>query len=138
MFTISRKTQYGLRAVFALTKVYAKGPVSSVKIAENESIPHHFLVQILTLLQKGGVVESWPGRGGGYALARRPEQITVGEVVELIDGPVEGLAGGGTGEVLGEVWAAVDRVLDGTTLRDVCEREDAARGEGLGWSNWEI
>ncbi|HEY4202567.1 MAG TPA: Rrf2 family transcriptional regulator [Devosiaceae bacterium] len=85
---ISQKAKYALRALVALVRA---GPGSTRMISEisrEQSIPKKFLEQILLELKRAGIVTSHRGRTGGYALLRAPQEITFGEVLRLIDGPV--------------------------------------------------
>ncbi len=82
---LSRKSDYGLRALFTLVDEYGNGPVSVRELAERNDVSQRFLEQIMLELRRHGVVESIPGRVGGFVLAKRPEQITMGEVVRLFD-----------------------------------------------------
>ena len=82
---VSKKAEYGLRALVAM----ARRPTSwSIhELSEHERIPVKFLEQILLALRHSGVLASKRGVGGGYALLRPPAQISVGEVVRILDGP---------------------------------------------------
>lgn len=83
---ISRKTDYGLRALFTLVEDYGKDPISIREIARKNDIPKKFLEQIMLELKEQGWVSSVPGQKGGYRLSRRPEDISMGEVVRHFDG----------------------------------------------------
>lgn len=85
---VSQKSQYALRALLELSKRRGDGPVSSSQIASNQAIPGRFLELILGQLRRGGFVESRRGVHGGYMLAMVPGDITVGKVIEFIDGPI--------------------------------------------------
>lgn len=85
---VSQKCQYALRAVFELSRRRERAPVSTAEIAEAQAIPPKFLELILGELKHGGFVESRRGARGGYLLARRPDRMTVGEIIRFIDGPV--------------------------------------------------
>jgi Rrf2 family protein len=85
---ISQKCQYGLRAVFELARRYGQGPTKIAEIAETQAIPARFLEVILSQLKQSGFVESRRGAAGGYELARSPSQLTVGEVIRFIEGPL--------------------------------------------------
>jgi Rrf2 family protein len=78
--------QYALRALTHLALHQGEGPVLSRNIATREGIPQKFLSKILHDLRIKGIVHSRRGPGGGFTLARPPMQITVGEVVSLMDG----------------------------------------------------
>lgn len=146
MRTLSKKTQYSLRALYALARSYNAGPRLIVDLSEQESIPKKFLEQILLGLKGAGFVDSKKGRGGGYSLARNPAEITLGEVIRRMEGPLAPLPCAsetayrkcdecedadtcGTRMVMREVRDATARILDSTTLADVCERIDRAVGK---------
>src|SRR5579871_4073595 len=88
MTNLSRKGRYALRALYALAADDARGPVLIADLAEREKIPRKFLEAILLELKNAGVLKSKKGKGGGYSLARPPEQITMGQVIRIIDGPL--------------------------------------------------
>lgn len=143
---LSQKSQYAVRAVFELAKRHGSGPVAAARIAEAEHIPVRFLENILSQLRQAGFVESERGKEGGYRLSRRPQQVTVGEVIRLIQGPMETIecAESGPGRssrsgvacplrpgcVLLPMWDKAHRammdVFDGTTFQDLVEQERAA------------
>jgi len=84
---ISAKTEYACIAVLELALHWgADDPVQIRRIAAAHRIPSRFLVQILLQLKGAGVVESTRGAAGGYRLARSPDEITLGEVMEVIEG----------------------------------------------------
>ena len=141
---ISKRTKYCLRALYHLSRDYGHGPTLVSTIAREEAIPKKFLEQILLSLKMNGIVESKPGRGGGYQLSRAPEEITVGSVIRTIEGPLAPLPCAsetayrpceecvdanscGTRLIMRQVRDATANILDGTSLRDVCNLSDAAR-----------
>jgi len=85
---ISRKCQYALRAIFELAKHSEQGPVKIAQIAEAQAIPLRFLEVILSQLKQGRFVASQRGNRGGYILARSAAELTVGEVMQFLQGPV--------------------------------------------------
>jgi Rrf2 family protein len=85
---ISQKAKYALRALVALARADGPQALQISEIAGSHRIPKKFLEQILLDLKREGIVESRRGKAGGYLLARPPEQITFGEVLRLIDGPI--------------------------------------------------
>lgn len=86
---ISQKAKYALRALVALARPERPGEVLLIsEIAEKQSIPKKFLEQILLDLKHHGIVMSRRGKAGGYLLLRKPEEITYGEVLRIIDGPI--------------------------------------------------
>ncbi|MFO0824308.1 MAG: Rrf2 family transcriptional regulator [Gemmataceae bacterium] len=83
---LSRKADYALRVLFTLVDRRGEGPISMTALAKQNDVPKRFLEHIMLDLKSQGWVESAPGRTGGYALARPPEQITLGQVVRHFDG----------------------------------------------------
>jgi Rrf2 family protein len=149
MRTLSKKTQYTLRVLYSLSRTYGQGPTLSTTIARTESIPQDFLENILLYLKREGLVSSKKGKGGGYALLLPPEEITVGRVIRLIEGPLAPLPCAsesayrkcdecvddrfcGTRMVMREVRDAIAEILDRTTLADLCRRMDEARAAAHG------
>lgn len=149
MRTLSKKTQYSLRALYALSRVPRTRPVLIADMARQEAIPKKFLEQILLKLKNEGLVESKKGKGGGYTLLRDPETITLGEIIRRIEGPLAPLPCASetayrkcdecvddrfceTKLVMRDVRDAIAGILDSTTLADVCRRADTARAEAVG------
>lgn len=85
---ISQKAKYALRALVALARARPDRPVMIGEIAEAQKIPRKFLELILLELKYHGIVASRRGKAGGYLLLRAPENITFGEILRIIDGPV--------------------------------------------------
>ncbi len=85
---LSKKTQYGLKALGYLAARYKEGPVLIAKIAKAKKIPLKFLEAILLDLKKQGILASKKGRGGGYVLAKLPNQTSVADAIRIIDGPI--------------------------------------------------
>jgi Rrf2 family cysteine metabolism transcriptional repressor len=83
------KVDYAVRALMELAETYGGGTKQSAEIAERWNIPAPYLDQLLTALRKAGLVASVRGPQGGHALARRPESITVREVFEALEGPLQ-------------------------------------------------
>jgi Rrf2 family protein len=85
---LTRKGKYGLKAMIALAKEHGEGPVLIGDLAEQEAIPKKFLENILLALKHRGLVHSRKGPHGGYQLGRAPEQISVGDVIRALEGPL--------------------------------------------------
>lgn len=85
---ISQKAKYALRALVALARAPVDEPVLISDIAESQAIPKKFLEQILLDLKHHGIVVSRRGKFGGYQLLKRPEEITFGQVLRIVDGPI--------------------------------------------------
>ena len=134
---ISNKCYYALHALFVLASEYSRsGPIKIAAIASRQNIPKRFLEVILSELRQGGFVESRRGVDGGYLLARRPGNITIGEVVRFVDGdiaPVSCVAEDSDKAECElnlqcpfyEFWLYVKKTLDsvyeGTSLADIVE-----------------
>ena len=85
---ISQKAKYAMRALVMLAAADSAVPLSITDIANEQRIPKKFLEQILLELKRHGIVESRRGKVGGYLMLRKPEEVTYGEVLRLIDGPL--------------------------------------------------
>jgi Rrf2 family protein len=144
MRTISKRTQYGLKALLALGRRYGEGPVLIAALAKEESIPLKFLEVILLDLKGQGVLDSKKGKHGGYQLGRPPSTITVGSLVRMLEGPLAPLPCAserafrpcqecpdveacGTRIIMRDVRDAMAKVLDSTTLADLIRRTESAR-----------
>ena len=138
---ISQKCQYAVRSVFELAKRQGSGATKISDIAEAQAIPIRFLENILNQLKGGGFVESVRGKDGGYLLARSAKDLTVGEIVRYMEGPlspVECNPGGrkGTCSMYGRcvflsLWKraqeALETVYNGTTFQDLILEEGKQR-----------
>jgi len=85
---VSQKCQYAVRAIFELGKRSGKGPVRIADVAAAQAIPVRFLEVILNQLKQGGFVLSRRGSRGGYVLARPPHQLSVGDIIRFVEGPL--------------------------------------------------
>ena len=133
---LSRKSKYGLKALLVLAREAGKGPVLISEIARRDAIPKKYLEAILLDLKRHGVVQSQKGKGGGYFLSRKPAEVTFGEVIRVLDGPLAAVpcvsqmayarcvecvdeATCGVRLAMKEVRDATAEILDHTTLADV-------------------
>ncbi|MGE5645380.1 MAG: RrF2 family transcriptional regulator [Acidobacteriota bacterium] len=103
------KGEYALRAVFDLAAHDDGTPVRAADIAKRQRIPAKFLELILSALRQGGLVESRRGADGGYLLVRRPDAITVAEVLRIIEGEQRSRHADGP---FAETWKRVDAAVD--------------------------
>ena len=85
---VSRKTLYGLQAAILLAKRHDDGSVLITDLAREGHIPKKFLETILLELKKEGILSSKKGKGGGYVLAKDPQNISVGDIIRTLDGPL--------------------------------------------------
>ena len=85
---ITQKTRYALRSLLFLVEEGGGGPVQLARIADTQRIPPKYLELIMLELKKTGLVKSIRGPKGGYGLSRTPEQISFGEIVRAMEGPI--------------------------------------------------
>jgi Rrf2 family cysteine metabolism transcriptional repressor len=127
VLVITTKSPYAVRALAELARRGSEAPVPIGEIARARDIPVQFLEGLFATLRRGGVLQSQRGVKGGYSFARPPGEITVLEVVELLEGEVGGDAQG-AGPVWTEAVKAVRDVLERTTIGEVAEREAQEAG----------
>jgi Rrf2 family protein len=127
MFSITAKSPYALDALAELGRSGAGGPVPIAELARRRDIPVQFLEQLFATLRRAGVLRSQRGVKGGYAFARDPAEVTVLEVIELLDGPLGRDAEG----VIAEAAAAARAVLEAQTIADLVEAERRAGGQAM-------
>jgi len=85
---LSKKSEYGLRALLELTLSHGTETVQRQEIAARQHIPVEYLEQILLALKRAGILSSQRGIKGGYKLIKAPEAITLGQVIRILDGPL--------------------------------------------------
>jgi Rrf2 family cysteine metabolism transcriptional repressor len=127
VISITTKSPYALQALAELGRSGGDAPVPIGELARRRDIPVQFLEQLFAILRRAGVLRSQRGVKGGYSFARRPAEITVLELVELLDGP---LGADSTG-VFADAAAAARDVLGGTTVQDVMDREARESGSAM-------
>ena len=88
MIRFSARGEYGIRMMMDLARHYGKGPQSLAEVAKNEGLPAPYLEQLVGKLRKAQLVASHHGAHGGYELTRPPAEITVGEVMRVLEGPI--------------------------------------------------
>ena len=124
MLSITSKSPYALRALTELARSGDAGPVPIGELARRRDIPVQFLEQLFAVLRRAGVLRSQRGVKGGYSFARDPSEITVLEVVELLDGKL----GAGSESIFSEAAEAARAVLSNATIADIVERENRDAG----------
>lgn len=134
---VSAKADYGLRAVLELSLAYGSGTMQSAEIAANQNIPESYLVQLLNQLRKSGMIRSVRGPRGGHELVRRPDELTIGDVLAVLDGPLDLLGRGEDRptsasddlfrEVWGEVEDAIRQAVSSVTFADLVSRQRKRR-----------
>lgn len=132
---LSTRSTYGVRAALTLAIEYGRGPIMVKEIAEKQSLPITYLEQLMTLLRKAGLVNATRGAHGGYVLSRSPAEITVADVVEVLEGPLTlaecpsgaGCCGKPEACALNDLWAnatqALVRVFEDVTLAKLVEKQ---------------
>ena len=143
---LSKRGEYGLRAMIHLANTQKHAPNMMVQIKDisaDEKIPTKYLEQILLALKNAGLLHSKMGIGGGYYLGKAPEQINLGQIIRVLDGPLAPIRcvshmayepcgcpdeqTCGLRMVMGDVRDAIADILENSTLADVTERVEAAR-----------
>lgn len=143
---ISFRGDYALKAVLDLSMNSQTGKVVPIThISKRQDIPMPFLEQIMLTLKKAGYIQSKAGKGGGFLLLKRPEDITLGEITRLIEGPIEPIACGvincssGCAEegrcAFREVWIqvtdAISTIVDSVTFADIMCRTRELREQKM-------
>ena len=121
---ISTKGRYGLTVMIELARKYGEGPISLKSIAEEKKLSAHYLEQLAAPLRNAGLIRSVRGAYGGYRLANSPEEITAGDIIRVLEGPITPVEGIEDEEAAQqELWMrirdVVKDVLDTTTLQDL-------------------
>ena len=119
MLSITTKSPYALSALVELYRHGGSGPVPIAELARRRDIPVQFLEHLFATLRRAGVLRSTRGVKGGYSFARPPAEVTVLELVELLDGA---LGAGATG-VFAEAARAAAAVLERETIASLAEEE---------------
>jgi Rrf2 family protein len=124
MISITTKSPYALSALVELHHHGDRGPVPIAELARRREIPVQFLEQLFATLRRAGVLRSQRGVKGGYSFARSAGDITVLELVELLDGPVGADANG----VFADAAQAARSVLSQSTVAEIAEAESRTAG----------
>ncbi len=88
MLRLSTKGQYGVRAMYEIARGYPERPVNIKEISERQDVSIHYLEQILNKLRRAGLIRSVKGPGGGYLLAKMPEEISISDILLELEGPL--------------------------------------------------
>lgn len=131
---LSTKARYAVTAMFDLAHHSIKGEPSSIsQISSRQGITVDYLEQILNKLRRAKLVKSVRGPSGGYLLAKKPRHIKIGDIVRAVEGPIAlvgcvadnkfcGKSGCCSTRVLwGRLSRKVEKMLDATTLKNLCE-----------------
>lgn len=137
---LSTKGRYGVTAMYDLAMNSGKGPISLKSVAIRQGISEHYLEQLMGQLRRAGLVKSTRGAQGGYLLIKEPSEITVGDIIRVMEGPiapVDCLLSAGTADndycskagncVTRSVWQkvgeSIESVLDSISLNDLCDEK---------------
>lgn len=137
MLRLSKRGEYGVRAMFEISTNYGKGPITIREIAKRQDIPIPYLEQLLNRLRKGGLIKSVRGPGGGYILSRNPRNTSLGEVLTVLEGPValseclnptvvyccSKIDACVTRILLKRLSEKINNFLEKITLKDLCEED---------------
>ncbi|MCM3632398.1 cysteine metabolism transcriptional regulator CymR [Paenibacillus camelliae] len=134
---ISTKGRYGLTIMMELASKYGDGPLSLKSIAEKNNLSEHYLEQLIAPLRNAGYVKSIRGAYGGYVLSKSPGDITTGDVIRTLEGPISPVDFTEEDDpAKRNLWLRIRdniaNVLDSTTLSDMInyEQDDNNSGEG--------
>lgn len=138
----STRGRYGVQIMVDLAQHAAEGPISLKSVADRQKLSEHYLEQLIPELRKAGLVKSIRGPQGGYELAKKPEEINIGDVIRVLEGPIAPVectnqSGSNCCEktsfcVTREVWVkvrdSINNVVDSISLADLLK--DAANPHG--------
>jgi Rrf2 family transcriptional regulator, cysteine metabolism repressor len=127
MISITSKSPYAVLALAELARSGSSEPVPIGELARRRDVPVQFLEQLFAVLRRAGIISSQRGVKGGYRFARQPANVTVLEIVELLDGPLGRDAEG----VFADAAKAARELLAETTIADVVERERREAGAAM-------
>lgn len=127
---LSTKGRYGVKAMVDLAINYGENPVSIKSISERQHISEYYLEQLFSQLRKSSLVKSVRGAGGGYTLNKEPSEITIKEVLDVLEGPIEistcleesacnNIECCATRTVWRKIKDSIDSVTESITLQDI-------------------
>ena len=134
---ISAKTDYACRALLELALKYDSGqPIQLNEIVHNQGIPDKYLVQILVMLKGAGFVRSKRGAEGGYIMAKHPSEITLGEVIRVVEGSLLALKCSTENDssicpripicefhpIWGKIRGIISGIVDNITFEQICKQ----------------
>jgi Rrf2 family transcriptional regulator, cysteine metabolism repressor len=135
---LSTKGRYGVKAMVDLAIHYGGVPVSIKSISERQNISEYYLEQLFAPLRKSELIRSIRGAQGGYVLSKSPREISVAEIVSVLEGPIEisecidGVACSNidccaTRLLWGKIKRSIDSVMESTTLEDIVNDYNSMR-----------
>lgn len=131
MFSLTKRTDYGLELMVVLAENHGQGPLSLRRVAKKKRLPFKYLEQVVIPLREAGLIEAKEGKGGGYFLKKSPKKVSVAEIVGALEGPVEvGYCAGcpkaalcGQKDVWIEVGDKVRETIQKKTLADLIKKK---------------
>jgi Rrf2 family protein len=127
MLSITTKSPYALKALTELGRQGGDTPIPIGELARQRGIPVQFLEQLFAVLRRAGMLRSQRGVKGGYCFARPASEITVLEIVELLDGPL----GAGSEGIFAQAASAARDILSKTTIADIVDQEKKDAGVAM-------
>ena len=126
---ISTKGRYGLTIMMELGQRFGEGPTSLKSIAQRHNLSEHYLEQLVAPLRNAELVKSVRGAYGGYILSKKPEEITAGDIIRVLEGPIspvefEEEEDPAKRDLWLKIRDAISGVLDSTTLQDLITYEE--------------
>ncbi len=132
---LSVKVDYACRVLAQLARSYGSDRLAHIEdLAKSEAVPANYLVQILSELRNGGLISSKRGKQGGYALARAPGDVTLYDIVRLIEGDVLELSASGdgfSGPQVDAVWRGVKHALEDYCRQQTLDQMTNLSGEEM-------
>ena len=131
---ISTKGRYGLTIMMELAAKYGEGPISLKSIAEKNQLSEHYLEQLVAPLRNAGLVKSIRGAYGGYILAAEPSEITAGQIIRILEGPISPVDFTVEDDpAKRQLWLrirdSIAEVLDSTTLENMITYQDEEKAD---------
>lgn len=135
---LSTKGRYGVKAMVELAINYGENPISIKTISLSQGISEYYLEQLFSPLRKANLIKSIRGANGGYVLNKEPKDITVAEIINVLEGPIE-ISGCVEGDVCNNedacatklLWEkiknSIDEVMETTTLQDIVDDNEKIR-----------
>lgn len=132
---LSTKGRYGVKAMVDLAMHYGESPVSVKTISKRQGISEYYLEQLLSPLRKANLIKSIRGAQGGYVLNKSPREITVADVMYILEGPIEiadcientdcdNIDSCATRLLWGRIKNSIDEVMAGITLQDIVDENN--------------
>ena len=137
---LSTKGRYGVRAMVDLAASYGGAPVSIKSISKRENLSEYYLEQLFSPLRRANIIRSIRGAQGGYVLCKPPNEITVGDIMTILEGPIEiaDCIDGvecessdfcATKAVWEKIKNSIDSVMDSITLQDIIDDHKAMKNK---------